>query len=126
MTGHLDGFTPEQRHALDLLSQTFRDYWRTPLKQVRLADPARISLDLYNATAMVISDDALRLELARRTFTVLIHDGGGIRPAGDKPTVLRAYHDPGAQKRWSHEVILWLGDLIGHLQDEATRSGAVH
>ena len=126
MTGHLDGFEPMQREALDLLAQTFRDYWRTPLEQVRLSDPARISLDLYTAVSMVIHDDAMRLELARRCYTILMHDAGGIRPAGEKPVVLRAYHDPGAQKRWSHEVILWLADLIGHLQDEAARSGAVH
>ncbi|WP_028207958.1 hypothetical protein [Paraburkholderia nodosa] len=125
MTGHLVDFTQVQRDALDLLAQTFREHWRTPLEQVHLADCARVSLALFDATSMVIHDDALRLELARRTYTVLMHDGGGIRPASEEPVALRAYHDPGAQKRWSHEVILWLGDLIGHLQDEATRSGAV-
>jgi len=126
MTTHLSQYSEEQCVALDLLANTFRDHWRTPLEQVHLADCARVSLDVYNAVSMVIHDDALRLELARRTFTLVEHDGGGIRPACAEATVLSAYHDPGAQKRWSHEVILWLADLIGHLQDEAARSGAVH
>lgn len=126
MTTHLSQYSEEQRAALALLSNTFRDHWRTPLEQIRLPDPAGISLDLYNAVSRVVHNDLLRLELARRTFTLVEHDGGGIRPDSEEPVVLRAYHDPGAQKRWSHEVILWLGDLIGHLQDEATRSGAVH
>jgi hypothetical protein len=126
MTTHLSQYCEEQRAALDLLAQTFRDHWRTPPERVHLPDPARISLALYDAVNMVIHDDALRLELARRCYTILMHDGGGVAPASGEPVVRRAYHDPAAQRRWSREIILWLGNLIGHLQDEATQSSAAH
>ncbi|MEX3960902.1 hypothetical protein AB4Y42_01605 [Paraburkholderia sp. EG286B] len=123
---HLEKFSDAQRVALDLLSDAFRMYWHTPLDQVHVPDPARFALDLHTAACVVIDSEAARLELARRAYIALMSAGVPKSDSADESTMREAYHNHNAQSRWAQEVIHWLGDFMGHLQDEATQSGALH
>ncbi|MEM5312756.1 hypothetical protein [Paraburkholderia sp. JHI869] len=123
---HLSKFDARQLEALNVLSDFFRKHWSMPLEQIHVADPARVALDLYSAACLVIDLEATRLELARRTYLSLMSAGVPKSGSADEVTMRKAYHDRNAQLRWSQEVLRWCGDCLGHLQDEATQSGAMH
>ncbi|MCP3719122.1 hypothetical protein [Paraburkholderia sp. CNPSo 3281] len=123
---HLEKFSDAQRIALDLLSDTFRKHWGTLIENIHVPDPARFALDLHTAACVVIDSEEARLELARRTYCSLMSAGVPKSGSADESTMRKAYHDRNAQLRWAQEVIHWLGDFMGHLQDEATQSGTAH